>query len=222
MSEKYLSFAVTYRSYGGVTDTEIHEFMKVVRNVSLYYYVITEKSDEKRHIHAALYLKTEALPSTFNQKFKRVLSRHCNDQTDLKVAYVGKPMYNSDFLDKYLAKGDDTVVIQKCLPEAATLESYYKNIKRKRKAVTDHFYDKLEMLWYEHRSTISNPTLHELSEFLGDMMYDARKIRVISDPRRCKSIIYSLRNYLTRHHDVPFHSNTTLIDPDVNWSNGTQ
>ena len=54
---KYPSYSITLRPCGGIIQDDIDMLMKIIDKYAKYAYAITEKEDEERHIHVALYLK---------------------------------------------------------------------------------------------------------------------------------------------------------------------
>lgn len=114
--DKCKSYALTVRPLDGITDAQISKLSKWIRKNCDYYHLVTEKTMAERHVHAALFLKSEKSRSNvlqmIMQQFKDLST------TEKSVLRRGlKIMYNGDFIKNYLDKDDDTVVVMSSLPE---------------------------------------------------------------------------------------------------------
>jgi len=189
----FKTFAFTLRPLDGVTDEQIEKFVKWVKKHCEYYHVITEKESHERHIHAGVVLKFAKTRSNVGVMIK-CLFKGLSVQ-EYKVLLGGiKIMYNDDFIRKYLNKDDHTVVIESCLPEAGTMESYYPpkpvdstGTKRKCSA----YYHELESLWYKFQEPHHEVNTMCVRDFLFKMMYSERCLPVIRDD---KQIIQTARH----------------------------
>lgn len=215
---KYQSFMITYRPKGGVTDSEISVICKLLRKKSEYRYIITEKVDEERHVHAAVFYTEDdaSTHSSFNQKFKRKLYDNMSKGSIWNKAFVGKPMYNDSIITNYLDKDDDTVVIEKNLPEMKTINQYFKNTEKFDKKIAkagDPYYHRLSQGYedWQEVGTIMN-TL-SVEKYLCHRMYKARDLRLITEPRKMKATIRSLLSYLKKSDTYDWHSNVERDDP---------
>jgi len=65
--DTFKTFAIIIRPRSGVSDTDIDRFVKWVKRNAEFYYVITEKSGDERHIHFALFLKKRKKRSNVTQ-----------------------------------------------------------------------------------------------------------------------------------------------------------
>lgn len=211
---KYKSYSITLRPKGGIIDDDIDLLMKLIDKYATYAYAITEKEADERHIHAAFYLKQEKSISAFNQIMKRqfyesVMERH----SIWGVCYKGKPMYNDAFVKEYCIgqikdgkKKDDKVeVLYNHLPPNEKRMEYYKDIVTRgvQKTAADPYYAKLEKLWYEmteHNELDPdiNVTNEDMHKFLYQLMYNYRKIRIISDSRKFRRCCQCLRHYIMK------------------------
>lgn len=205
------TFAITLRPRDGVTDDDITLFSAWMRKHCEYYYLITEKLVEDRHIHAALFLKTPSTQSNLCTTLLRLM-KHLDPEEKAVFRKGIKVMYNADFLNSYMQKGDDTVVINECLPEAATLNSYYPPAlpRKKGPSAVDPFYANLERLWWEHKRPIEETNPSNLRNFLMDMMNNKRVIRVVADNRKIFQISIALSRYINKETSYlvepePFH-----------------
>lgn len=198
---KYQSFAITFRPRNGVTDKHITKFMKYVRRTCTYYHVVTEKSNEERHLHAGLFLTAAKLKANVITDLKR-LDPTLDDEEKRNINRGVRIQYNLDFIQNYLDKDDDTVVIGSNLPEKGRLESYWPPMEEQRLAMaqkaTDKYYANLEALWYQHTPPNQPVTKENCVMFLGDMMFNERKIRVMRDDKHIKNVAVMLTRYLTK------------------------
>lgn len=206
------TFALTIRPYGGITDEQIELVRKYVVRKCDYYSLITEKEDDQRHLHAGLFLKKSASRSNVCNEVLRLFK----DLTPAEKSVLRdgiKVMYNADFVNNYLTKGDNTVVIARSLPEVKTMENYFAAVPPKKKkgpASVDPFYANLEKLWYEHKRPVEECTPQNLRNFLMKMMNEVRVIRVIADNKKIFTISCALARYINRETSFnvepdPFH-----------------
>lgn len=218
---KIKSIALTLRPRGGITDDDIALLLNIVLDRCEWLHVITEKTDAEKHIHAALYLKNETTLSAFNQLLRRKMLKSFEERNSIwKYACVSRTMYNDDFLKKYLmeqikdgeAKDDEMTVIESKLPSEEERAAYYSDVKPTRKTRThgDPYYLKLEKLYYECHTLMQRedgqtmlaptrePTLEEIEHFLCKMMYDERRLNVISDSRKMRRVCKNLRCFIMK------------------------
>lgn len=158
-----------------------------------YYHVVTEKQGSQRHVHAGIVLKQPTTKSNLGVMVKRLFKDF--DTAEQRVLLQGvKIMYNMDFIDHYLNKDDDTVVISTCLPEAGHMEKYFPpkpNTDAVRTKKCSAYYHELEHLWYEHKQPHEEVNTMCVRDFLFKMMYSLRIIPVIRDD---KTIIQTARH----------------------------
>lgn len=208
------SYAITLRPRTGVSDEQIQTLVKWVKKNCEYYFVITEMTMADRHVHAGLFLKKKKTKSNFSTDMLRLFKDL--DVEEKSVFRKGiRMMYNNDFIDNYLTKNTDgeTVVIERSLPEVATLNSYYLECpapKKKGPSAVDPFYANLEKLWWEHKRPIEETNPSNLRNFLMNMMNNERKIRVIADNKKIFSISCALSRYINKESSFfvepdPFH-----------------
>jgi len=190
----YKTYAITVRPRAGITDDQVDRLSTWIRKQCEYYHVVTEKKDEQRHLHAALFLKT-------SKERKNVISMLLNQMKDLDgeertVLRKGvKLMYNMDYIDNYLDKDDETVKVISNLPDKY-LGFPEKEDSLDRKA--DPYYAKLEKLWYEHQHTGVEVCGQTCRDFLYDLMYNKRLIRIIADDKRIMQVARHLMRYLKK------------------------
>lgn len=213
-SKKIKAIALTLRPLGGVTDDDIALFFNTIDGKVKYQYTITEKDGDSRHLHAALYLRTEMTLSSFNQMMKRKFQKTFEERNSIwKYAYVGKQMYNDDWVTKYLkeeneegAKAtDECVVLEDHLPDEEERGTYYSDVPhRQSKQQGDAYFLRLERLYYEYNPSRdltlheSQPTLQQLESFMCRMMYKERRLNVMRDDRKLRRTIKCLRQFLLK------------------------
>ena len=180
----FSTFAVTIRPRDGITDPQIALFTKFFcKGRTDFSYVVTEKTGDERHLHAALILKKSCTLSNFTTQVIRLYKDLDNDEKSNLRRGV-KIWYNDDFLT-YLKKGDDTVVIHSNLPEAGCLESYYppkplpKATQRNLNMHTTMI--RYEALWREHIAPHVEVNTMNVRDFLTRMQYDVRVIGLMTD-----------------------------------------
>lgn len=173
-----------------------------------YWHIITEKKDERRHIHAGCFWKDIGISRKYlNQALKGLKCfEDCSSADKWQLGEGTKIMYNSDWLDKYMDKADDTVVINSNIPEKHHLEHFWptaiEQTKAKQKALinkaTDKYYAKLEQMWYQYRGPSVEINYENVAMFMSDMMFSARLLRVNSNTRKLSATIMCLVKYLNK------------------------
>lgn len=182
--DKFVTFAFTVRPRDGVTDDHIQSFVKYIKSKCTYYYIITEKKDDERHIHAATVFKKPVTRSNVCTCIVRIFSDLSPEER--KVLQQGvRVMYNSDFMNKYMEKDDDTVVIERNLPESGCIESFFPPpLKKKTTTLSNHAMIKnLERLWHEYMLPHVEINTPNVRDFLFDMQYNKRRIGLMEDKR---------------------------------------
>jgi len=195
--DKCQSYALTIRPLDGVTDEQIASTLKWVKRTCDYYHVITEKTGSERHIHAGLFCKNPKTRSNVVTELMRLFK----DLTPSEKSVLRqglKVMYNGDFIKNYLAKGDDTVVVESLLPEKGHMESYFTpkpslKVKDNRKSL---YYHELERMWYEYRTPGYEVTTITARDFLFELMYSRRCLTVIRDDRQICQVARHLTRWL--------------------------
>lgn len=206
------SYAITIRPRGGIDHGDIAVFVAWCKKKCDYYYIITEKEDDARHIHAGIFLKSKSTKSNLATLLLRLFKDFSVEEKSVLRNGI-KMMYNADFINNYMDKGDDTVVIETHLPEEATMDSYFSECpapKKKGPSSTDPFYANLEKLWWEHKRPIEETNPSNLRNFLMNMMNNKRLIRVIADNKKIYQISCALSRYINKETSWnveadPFH-----------------
>lgn len=188
MAEKFSTFAFTFRPRDGVTDKQIEKLVAYARKNCKWYHVITEKQDDERHIHCGLVLKNPASRSHVSVQLGRLYKDLETDEK--KVMLQGlKVWYNEDWLEEYLNKDDDTVVIASCLPEKGCLESYFpvkktkENTESRRRLQWHSYMIELEGYWRKYMPTHLEVNTATVRDFLFEMQYSKRVIGLMDDKK---------------------------------------
>jgi hypothetical protein len=219
--EKRWACAVTLNP-NFLSDVFLQEFEKWAKKHTSQYSIVTEKEDSKRHIHCTLLLqkwrdkakgrrldRVKASLWEMQQKFDESVTPESKNVTFGGV----KIIYNYDWENKYMKKGDSTVEIARFTPEkydeflpsaSEQLEAIRKAEERKNAQVKDHFFNKLAKLWDENNYTFSECHGLSLLEkrqaalFLEDMMFEKQLISVIRDLKSRKQIVDLFPRYYLR------------------------
>lgn len=202
MSEKYRTYAVTIRPLDGITDKQVSRVTKWVKKNCDFYHVVTEKTMAERHVHAGFILK-EAKPRSNVLQMIMQLFKDLTVSEKAVLRHGLKIMYNWDFINTYLDKDDDTVVIESCLPEEGHIESFFPpkpeppTIEQSKKKCS-LYYHELEALWWKH--TTPGYEVHTMNarDFLFKMMYSERCIPMIRDDQTIKQTARHLVRWLNK------------------------
>lgn len=184
---KYRTFAFTVRPRDGITDGQVKSFMTFIRRRCIYYHVVTEKSGSSRHVHAGVVFKEGQLRSSVLVQVVRIFKDLTTDEKSVLRSGV-KIMYNWDFINSYLDKNDETVVVASCLPEKGHVESYFpvKPVKDGTLLLSKKcsmYYHELEALWYKHSIPGIEINTETVRDFLFNVMYNLRVLSVIRDDK---------------------------------------
>lgn len=188
MTDKFTTFAFTFRPRDGITDEQVSKLEKYVRKNCEYYHIITEKQHDERHVHCALVMKKPTTRSNVTVQLSRLYKDLEPDEKKVMVQGL-KVWYNEDWLTKYLDKDDDTVVIASCLPEKGYLESYFPVKKTKEdKAVNRRLQwhslmIELEGYWREYMPVHLEVNTMTVRDFLFELQYSKRVIGLMDDKK---------------------------------------
>lgn len=189
---KFSTYALTFRPKDGITDEQIDKLHEWIRKRSKYYHIVTEKTGSAKHLHAGLVLRVPVTRSNISVLLTRLFQGLNNEERRVWLNGI-KIMYNKDFIDNYLEKDDDTVVIASSLPENGCLDSYFPpkpaSVQRTRKCSA--YYHELETLYWQHVEVGTDVNTMNIRNFLFKMMYSERCIPVIKDD---KTIIQTARH----------------------------
>jgi len=185
---KFTTFAVTVRPRDGITLSQISKFTDFVKKHCLYYLVVTEKTGDEKHIHAALFFKISKTRSNVSTYLSRLFSDL--DEAERKVLLKGvKILYSTSWIAEYLNKDDDTVVVERNLPELSTLESFYPpkpvatSSSAARRLNMHSVMEQYESLWRQYVSPLVSVNTSTVRDFLFDMQYNQRVIGLMDDKK---------------------------------------
>lgn len=196
---KFTTFALTFRPRL-LDDDHVAKLAKWITQRSVYYHIVTEKKDGARHIHAALVLRKEMARSNLQTLLGRLFVL---DPAERRHAWCLKVWYNGDWLQQYLDKNDDTVVVSSCLPESRRLDSYFPPVPSSDKPVDKKtrcsvYYRKLESLWNEYQPPHMEVNTVTVRNFLFKMMYAERVIDIIRDDKGVIQVARHLTRWLKK------------------------
>lgn len=197
---KFSTYALTIRPRDGIDDGQIAVVTAFIKKRSDYYHIITEKTGHERHLHAACFFKMSVTKSNLATLLVRLAKNTLRlTEEEIPVLRKGiKILYNNDFIEKYMDKNDDTVVIASELPPAGHMESFFPPKpappETRKKEKHSAYYWNLEELWYKHVTPTTEVNTINARHFLFNMMYNLRLIPVIRDD---KQIVQTAR-HLTR------------------------
>lgn len=196
MSTTFTTFAVTVRPRDGITDDHIALFTAFVKKHCTYYYIITEKTGSQRHIHSALFFRIPKTRSNVATYLTR-LFKHFDSQEKADLQRGLKILYSNDFILKYMDKDDDTVVIERNLPEVSSLEAFYPPLPNPtplaevRRLAYHSEMNQYETLWRLHVPPHVEINTGTVRDFLFNMMYNVRTIGLMDD----KKIIFMSKSF---------------------------
>lgn len=210
---KFSSYAFTVRPRDGISDGDLQKFTTWAIKRSLHYYIVTEKTGHERHIHAGLIFRKELMRSNVCTLLKQLFKDWSVEE--IRVLFNGvKVMYNNDFINKYMAKGDDTVVIAESLPEAGHLEKYFPARTPPKELSHKHSlkFHELEQLWYQHVPTWKEINPENCRHFLYDIMYNKRIYPVLECDKKKIQLSRNLSRWLKKESEC-------LLKIDTNFEN---
>jgi len=220
----YRTYAITFRPTDGITDEQIDALDRWMQKTCDYYTAITEKTGRERHLHAALFLNKATTRSNLHN---RIFAIKGIDGTltsvEKSVFRRGtKIMYNCDFMEGYMAKGDDTVVIAAQLPEddPSVVDAYFPekdDDRMKRKFEGSVWFVNMEKAyyadegkhWFTRKSRFGEKAI---AAFIHHRMYVSREIEVIVDSRRLAQYTKSLVQFIQAQDERPSTAGSSMHD----------
>lgn len=197
----FKSFCVTHRPRDGLSDKDLNIFAEYIKKKCLYYYLITEKEGDAKHLHSCFVRNTPTTRSNLCNEVARLFPEL--DIDEKKVLLRGIKVWNSkDFL-AYMEKGDSTVVVMKNLPEANILENYFpvSHVPTTQKKLQNHiFMNTLETLWKEYIPSYWSVNTENVRHFLFDMQYNERRIGIMDDKKLIQVSKWLVRWLLKANH----------------------
>lgn len=208
----YHGFAMTYNPTHGISDAEIECLHNHIKEKCTYYTCITEKTGERKHMHAAMFFFKPKRTSNVKlalgrlkfgeSTFRPESDKHSQWDKSMKV----KVIYNDGWSQNYMDKDDDTVEIGENLPkDLKDLEDYYcpENNMPTGKSLNP-WYQKLERMWQATHKPEDEIYFDVVSNFVAKCMFDDRILVVISDPRRMRQQVRALVSYMRRDHTYTY------------------
>ena len=116
VTNKYQAYAITVRPLDGATSEHDNLLCAFVQKYCEYYYIVSEKLDDERHLHCGIFLKKPLTRSNLSIMLRRVFKTFSDDEKRVLAGGL-RIMYNIDFIRTYLDKDDDTELILNNLPE---------------------------------------------------------------------------------------------------------
>jgi len=196
---KFKTYALTIRPLDGITDKQVESSMVFIRRRCEYYHVVTEKTGSSRHLHAGIILKDPCVRSNMLTNLLR-LFKDLTPQEKTVLRSGLKIMYNWDFVNAYLDKDDDTVVIASNLPESGHIESFFppKPVVQDKQKKCSLYYHELESLWYAHSPPGIEINTVTARDFLFRVMYSLRVLPVIRDDKQIVQTARHLVRWLNK------------------------
>lgn len=198
--DKVQSFAITFRPEGGVTDDQVAALSKWVSKKTLYHFLITEKTGWQRHIHVGLIMEKKTTRSNITVAMTRLFPTLTTQEKSVFLKGI-KIMYNADWINKYMAKGDDTVQISKNLPDN-NLHQYFpptpEPLSTQKQKKCSLMYHELEILWYKNHPAEYEVNTRTVRDFLWKLMYHDRIWPMIEDDKKKCQISKNLVRWLNK------------------------
>lgn len=183
---------MTVRPANGLTDEMIERAVTCFSKLDGAY-AVTEKLGVERHLHAALFFAEAVRKTQVVERLKRVQGEMTD--AELRVLQSGvKIMYNGDWMEKYLTKGDDTVVVWDTKP--AEVEKYFPSEDETAKMKQRIGMSQTEVVAeYDKRNDVV--TIGRVWDFLRDMWFREQMIRTPENEAKQLSAVKNLFAYLS-------------------------
>lgn len=197
----FRTYAVTLRPLDGISDSQVSTMAKWIKKNSSYYHVVTEKTGSSRHLHAGFVLKEARPRSNVLQRLMQLFKDLTPSEKSVFRSGL-KIMFNWDFVNSYLDKDDDTVVVESHLPEEGHIESFFppKPVPSEAARVKkcSLYYHELEALWYKHTTPGYEVNTINARHFLFKVMYSERCLPVIRDDKQIVQVARHLVRWLNK------------------------
>ena len=189
------SFGITIRPKDGIAPNSNLEdkILNKISKTANYYHAVAEKTGIERHIHAQLWFDNPKQKGNIKKDYTRILEREPFWDQDHKRHSIKIKMCYNDWFDGYCIDNDDKKGIEHCdilldnVPEYS--EEYYPSEEDQQKWIdenkaVDKTFHQLMVLYNEWIPNHVPQNLAQVSEFMNDMMFKSKKIKVIEDKRR--------------------------------------
>lgn len=211
---KLSTFRITVSVPDHLCDTAISRIATWVSKKCVYYHVVTEHGTSgKKHLHAAIVLKTPAEGNNVLGYWWKIVQEF-HPTAIRRYAMDKKVMYDHVWYDDYLRKEDAVVVVAskytrdevaKYFPSETEQESLMNHVvEGTSDDDKDKYFGALERTWIEYNPNVEEVTFLNAVSFLKYRMNVERTMNVISDPRRLNQTAWALYQYRAR-----------IITPDV-------
>lgn len=164
----YRAWAVTIRPLDGLGDEMIDRF-RTMADKLVGCYAVTEKTGVERHLHAGLFFAKGVRKSQVVERMK-VVQGEMSDAEERVMKMGVKVMYNDAFIDEYLTKGDDTVVLVDDVPDER--DEFYPSQEEQAKAMAGSPVCRLEL----YRKAYDEVSLGRCLDFLRGLWFTERSV----------------------------------------------
>lgn len=202
---KFSAFCITIRPRGGVVPGEdLETWIKTyATTMCKHHHIIAEMDNEARHLHGALFLKQPRALGNLKNRFSTWFEKLGKEDDERKVMMDGvKIMYNSYWLDTYLCKDADHTVVstsfgQTDIRQFLSVQNWPDKPQAKKRPAVDMKYDSLKNLWYEYHREIDPVNIDSVKDFIENMMFGVKRIRVREAQRDRTNMAVCLFKYLS-------------------------
>ena len=178
---EYRAFSITirFKDNYAISQSDIGFYIKQFKSRTqrktskAYIYAITEKESSQKHFHIAMFVDDPVKKGSISTYFKRQIEGRFSTE-NYKFPHCLKVdiMYNLDWLNNYLKKGDQTKIIFNHLPQ--NLEEYIPSAEKqeewKQKQLSgDKFFAqlKIEFLEFQKKFEFSEISINKCATFLA-------------------------------------------------------
>ncbi|AXH74932.1 MAG: putative replicase [Cressdnaviricota sp.] len=203
----YRSWAVTIRPLNGIqVESKLEDALIRWFKKQDYCFVVSEKEDEARHIHAQIWLNDARDKGTINKSLERIQSANDSDwspASKLVLRRGTKIAYNDDFVENYLNKCESNILVNSPPLDSSGFypsKEEQEKVRRKSNAVDQKFHRWSEDFkeWATTHNLISPYSLIDVSRFMGDMFFQSKKYQVIVDHKsrvqNCKCLYHYINS----------------------------
>lgn len=198
------TFCVTVRPKLGICDKRVKMYHDWAMKQDGCYGVLEGEGIE-RHLHLQLFFKEPRTKGDVNKAIQRIYERLDVEPNEIRVLRQGtKFAYDMNFIETYLQKDDDSVVVCDKIPDDT--RSYFPTEEqqariRSASSATDKYYYDLSVKcsdFIKDKYVCGLQDICQVQHYFGWAMYKERNMRVISDPRILGRTIRSLYRYMRR------------------------
>lgn len=187
------SFAITIRTRVGMNEEFKKQFDKWIRLQDYQVYVY-EKEGVEEHLHAQIWLDQPRTKGNVAKPLKKMIQRcYREDEYILKNALLIKNPWNDKYRE-YCEK-DEPLILEN-VPDDTS--EYYPTEEEQKKFMEIAEGKKHWTIWRELESLWNKDEISELSvaQFLGEMMFIEKKIKIVEDNRKRQQMCKSFYLYM--------------------------